>query len=83
MRKVTEDDLRKDEFKGKDPADYEFRTDGAVVRKDRWERGIRDIAATLDMDSRSGFEIDDVVRLVKILANKYKGETDDSHSIKR
>jgi len=37
MRSVTENNFRKEEFKGKDPLGYEFREDGAIVRKDRWE----------------------------------------------
>lgn len=66
-RPVTEFDLRAEEFKHPDikPEDYEFRRDGKIVRKDRWERGMFRIAAIVGMDKREGFEIDDVVNAVE------------------
>ncbi len=64
QRKVTEQDFRMPEFVGKDPEDYEFRDDGKLARKDRWERGIRSIVGILGM-SREGFEIDEVVDYVR------------------
>lgn len=65
-RVVTEEDFRMPEFRGKDPKDYEFRADGKVVRKDRWETAIRNIQSALG-DPRREFEISDVVQAVKAL----------------
>ena len=64
-RNVTERDFRMPEFKDANVEDYEFRGDGKIVRKDRWEMGIRDIAAILDISST--FEIDDVVSKIQDL----------------
>lgn len=61
MREVTERDFRKPEFMDADPKDYEFRADGAIVRKDRWEVGMRNIASRAGFNMRDGFEIPDVV----------------------
>lgn len=66
-REVTERDFRRSEFYDADPKDYEFRDDGKIVRKDRWETGIRRIASALEFNVRGGFEIDDVVQKVKDL----------------
>jgi len=66
-RTVTERDFRKPEFADADPNDYEFRADGAVVRKDRWETGIRRIHSVLGMNVRSEFEISDIVSVVESL----------------
>lgn len=65
-REVTERDFRMPEFRDADPKDYEFREDGKVVRKDRWEMGIRRIRSALG-DSRREFEIDDIVSAVNAL----------------
>lgn len=65
-RVVTEADFRKPEFIGAKPEDYEFREDGALVRKDRWERGIHSIVRVLGMNGRE-FEIADVVEAVRQL----------------
>lgn len=54
------------EFRGKDPKDYEFRDDGKVVRKDRWETGIRRIRSIIG-DRRREFEIEDVINAVDAL----------------
>lgn len=62
-RQVLEDDFRLPEYRGKDPADYEFRKDGVLVRKDRWEAAVRRIAEITGMNTAS-FEIDDVVDAV-------------------
>lgn len=70
-REVTERDFRMPEFQDADPKDYEIRDDGKVVRKDRWEKGIRSIAYYLRMSSRSGFEIDDVVEKVRQIAGDW------------
>jgi hypothetical protein len=64
-RTVIEDDFRMEEFRDAKPEDYEFREpDGKLVRKDRWERGIRKMASILNMNGRSGFEIEDVIKRV-------------------
>jgi len=61
-REVTERDFRKEEFLNSKPEDYEFRDDGKIVRKDRWEKGIHVIASLFDYRD---FEIDDVVSSVR------------------
>lgn len=68
-RKVTEQDFRLPEFRDANPEDYEFRADGVLVRKDRWERGIYRIASVVGISSRGGFEIDQVVDAVQALFN--------------
>lgn len=69
MRTVTERDLRMREFKDAKIEDLEFRADGEIVRKDRWETGIHRIRNLLS-DSRGEFEIDDVVEAVSALIKK-------------
>ena len=78
MKQVTEMDFRLPEFKDAKVEDYEFRGDGKIVRKDRWERGIRSIAyhlSRLDEYSIStrDFEIDELVDVVEQLVNKAIG----------
>jgi len=63
---VTERDFRCPEFREARVQDYEFRGDGEIVRKDRWEAGIRRIVSILGMNDRD-FEIDDVVESVRAL----------------
>lgn len=65
-RAVTEEDFRMPEFRGKDPKDYEFRSDGKVVRKDRWETAIHSIRYALG-DNRREFEIQDIVNAVRAM----------------
>lgn len=65
-RTVTEEDFRMPEFRGKDPKDYEFRADGKVVRKDRWESAIHSIRYALG-DNRREFEILDIVAAVQAM----------------
>lgn len=65
-RPVTELDFRMPKFRDAKPEDYEFREDGALVRKDRWETGIHKIRSILG-DSRREFEIDDIIRAVEAL----------------
>ena len=65
-REVTEEDFRMPEFRGADPKDYEFRSDGKVVRKDRWESAIHKIHGLLG-DPRREFEIPDIVAAVASL----------------
>lgn len=71
MRKVTLDDFIIPEYRGKNPEDYEFRHDGKIVRKDRWENGIHKIHTMLveagAMKDQPEFEIDDVVESVRSL----------------
>lgn len=63
MRQVTERDFRQPEFADAKVEDYEFRSDGKLVRKDRWEQGLRNVVSALGM-SRSDFEIPVVKSLV-------------------
>jgi len=83
MRQVTEEDFRMPEFRGKDPKDYEFRDDGKVVRKDRWENAIHKIRYALG-DNRREFEIDDIVSAVIILTDMIEApaseEDDDTET---
>lgn len=71
-RDVTEQDVRLPEFRDAKLADLEFRDDGKIVRKDRWERGIRTIASDLGLNARS-LEIDDVINTARTLANDAEG----------
>jgi len=66
MRKVTERDFRMPEFVDANPDDYEFRADGKVVRKDRWERGFHKLKNILG-DNRREFEIEDIIGAVEAL----------------
>lgn len=66
-RTVTEQDFRMPDFRDAKPEDYEFRSDGKLVRKDRWERGIGSIRLIVGVDGRE-FEIPDVVEAVRKLA---------------
>lgn len=82
-RKVTERDFRRPEFRDSDPSDYEFRGDGKIVRKDRWETGIRRVQFALGMNTRE-FEIDDVVNAVKALVAQYPNiDDEEEHSNER
>lgn len=65
-RAVKEQDFRKPEFVDADPADYEFRGDGKIVRKDRWERAIGSIRFLVGINGRE-YEIDDVVDRVRAI----------------
>lgn len=66
-REVTIDDFIMPEFRGKDPKDYEFRDDGKIVRKDRWENGVHSIVYYLDfaglVDKKRGWEIHEIVAI--------------------
>lgn len=64
MRQVTELDFRMPEFRNAKVEDYEFRGDGKLVRKDRWENGIHKIRAIVGNDGRE-FEIENVVEQVR------------------
>lgn len=69
MKQVTEADFRLPEYRDAKIEDYEFRTDGKLVRKDRFERGFRAIATALT-DSRE-FEIEDIIAQVQTLNDTY------------
>ena len=65
-RPVNERDFRRPEFLDAKVEDCELRSDGAVVRKDRWERAVREICSLVGLSVRE-FEIDDVVDAVRKL----------------
>jgi hypothetical protein len=65
-RAVTERDFRMREFADAKVEDYEFREDGKVMRKDRWETGIRKIASILKL-GRGDWEVSEVVQAVAAL----------------
>lgn len=77
MRAVTERDFRRPEFMEANPEDYEFRADGEIVRKDRWEMGFRRIVSIAGCCSRD-FEIDDVVATVDHRLNHPMTVVDDN-----
>jgi len=64
MRKVTEDDFRMPEYKGAKVEDYEFRLDGQLVRKDRWQMGIYRMISILQLNSRD-FEISEALDILE------------------
>lgn len=69
-RPVKEEDFRKTEFANAKVEDYEFRDDGAIVRKDRWQTAISNIRHMVGISNRE-YEISDVVDAVEKLS---KGE---------
>lgn len=74
MRPVTDRDFRLPEFADAEPKDYEFRADGKLVRKDRWEKGIVRICGIVGLNVRS-FEIDEVVQQVEAFVAAAAKET--------
>lgn len=66
MREVTERDFRYPDFRDAKVEDYEFRSDGKLVRKDRWEMAIHRLRSILG-DFRREFEIDDVLSAVRAI----------------
>ena len=58
-----ERDLRAAEFSDGKLDEYEFRSDGKIVRKDRFQRGMRDIAAIV-FGCGHDYEIADVVKAI-------------------
>lgn len=68
QREVTEQDFRMPEYRNAKPEDYEWRADGKLVRKDRWEQGIQSIRFLVGIDARE-FEIPEVVDRVRGLAS--------------
>lgn len=67
-RPVTERDLRMPEFRDADPKDLEFRDDGKLVRKDRWENGLRSVANAVGLPMHGNVEIYQVVDAVVEMA---------------
>jgi hypothetical protein len=59
MREVTERDLRIPEFRDAKPEELEFREDGKLVRKDRWETALRNVASAIGW-ARREFEVHEV-----------------------
>lgn len=80
-REVVLEDFIMPQFRGKNPKDYEFRDDGKIVRKDRWENGIHKIHNLLVensfMPDEPEFEISDVVDAVNLLIEKNKETEND------
>jgi hypothetical protein len=74
QREVTEQDLRMPEFRYAKLEDLEFREDGKIVRKDRWERGIQSIRC-LVYDRRE-WEISDVAEGVRRLEARDRKRTE-------
>ena len=71
MRAVTERDLRMPEFRDANPEDLEFRDDGKLVRKDRWEVSLRNVVSAIGW-ARREFEVHEVsaeVRRLKGIAD--------------
>lgn len=66
-KSVTERDLRDPKYGDGDPDEFEFRDDGSIARKDRWEMGIRSIASAVNVMAK-GWEVKDVVDKVQELA---------------
>lgn len=65
-RDVTEDDFRKDEFKGANLEDYELDCDDKPVRKDRWKMAIFSIKEEMHLGGT--YEIKTVVECVEEMA---------------
>ena len=74
-REVTEKDFRQPEYRDAKVEDYEFRSDGALVRKDRWETAIQSIRSIVGIDCRE-FEITDVVDAVRKLSVELEKENE-------
>jgi len=79
QRTVTEADFRLPEFRAAKLEDYELRPgDDKPVRKDRWMTGLLQIASTVGLHSRQGFEISQVVEAVEQLTkDAHSWETED------
>ncbi|ARK42609.1 hypothetical protein BOC60_20215 [Burkholderia pseudomallei] len=60
------------EFRDAKVEDYEFRGDGKLVRKDRWECAIGSIRHMVGVTGRE-FEIPDVVEAVRKMAATFEG----------
>ena len=66
-RKVEEADFRAKKFKSAKVEDYEFRGDGELVRKDRFEMAVSRIAGIVGATKRGEYEIPDVMERVELL----------------
>lgn len=69
MREVTEADFRMEKYRDARVEDYEFRPDGALVRKDRWEMAVHSIRCLMELPARD-FEIPEVVEAVERMVRK-------------
>ncbi|EKT4479439.1 hypothetical protein QEL91_005190 [Pseudomonas putida] len=76
-RPVTEQDFRRPEFREAKVEDYEFRRDGALVRKDRWEQGIHRIHSIVGRVGRD-FEISEVIEAVEQLKGQWLSASHDN-----
>jgi hypothetical protein len=67
------------EFRDAKLEDLEFREDGKIVRKDRWEMAIHSIRYELG-DARREFEVHEIVAAVKALVATVpeQGDEDDA-----
>lgn len=72
-RIVTEQDFRRAEFRNQDPKDYEFREDGKIMRKDRWEKAMYSIADIVGKPFHGETEIADVIARVESLFEATEG----------
>ena len=70
---VTERDFRLPEYRDAKVEDYEFRKDGKLVRKDRWETAVRNIAYELDF--RGEWEIHEIMEKIEELVHCPYAET--------
>lgn len=71
-RDVTEADFRMAHYRDAKAEDYEFRDDGVLVRKDRWEQAVRSIASAMGYEPRGCFEIEHLVCSVQMLIKDAK-----------
>jgi hypothetical protein len=72
-KRVTEFDLRMPEFRdyNLNLDDLEFRKDGKIVRKDRWETGFRKVTTLIGYTGRDEWEIDEIINeLREVLEGK-------------
>lgn len=76
-KEVTERDFRQPEFRDAKVEDYEFRADGKLVRKDRWEMAVQTIRGIVGLNARE-FEIDEVIGAVRGLMDENGFEYQDS-----
>lgn len=73
-RIVTEADFRKPEFLDAKIEDYEFRSDGKLVRKDRWEKAVMSLSEIVGLSTRD-FEIEALIVAVSAIAVDAEGWT--------
>lgn len=75
IRTVREADFRMPEFRDANTEDYEFRADGKLVRKDRWEKAVSTIRHLVGVDGRD-YEISEIIDAVEKLAADQDGWVD-------